>query len=112
MDSNIFLWKQVLGTIAFSAWTVATAFAQEPVVIVDIKAIANQLAQNIDAEESQLPLTVQAPIPVATKVCNVPATVLGAQGDSSGAVGCTATTSSPELEKIVRTKIRKEPRTQ
>lgn len=103
---------QALAVFSVGAFAFIPALAQEPVIIVDIKAIADQVAQNIEAEESKIPLTVQAPIHVAAEVCGVPATVLGTQGGSSGAVGCAATATSPELEKIVRTKIRKESQAQ
>ena len=113
MESKLAIGKMLCGTIALSVSTFVPAFAQqEPVIIVDIKAVVEQVAQNIDAEESLLPLTVQVPMHVAAKVCNVPATVLGMQGSSSGAVGCAATITSPELEKVVQARLRKESQTQ
>lgn len=113
MESKTAVWKVLLyGTIAFSVAAVVPAYAQEPVIIVDIKAVVNQIGQNIDAEASLLPLTVQAPVHVAAEVCGVPENVLGAQGSSSGAVGCAATITSRELEQIVRAKLRKESQAQ
>ncbi len=108
MESKTAIWKKLAGTIAFSVAAIAPVYAQEPVVIVDIKGVVNQIGQNIDTEASLLPLTVQAPVHVAAEVCGVPVNVLRAQGSSSGAVGCAATTTSRELEKIVRAKVRKE----
>lgn len=112
MESKTVTWKKLFGTTALLLAAIGPAHAQQPVVIVDIKAVVNQIGQNIDAEASLLPLTVQAPIHVAAKVCGVPASVLGAQGGASGAVGCEATATSPELEKIVRARIRKEAQAQ
>ena len=112
MESKAAVWKVLYSTIAFSVSVFSPIFAQEPIIIVDIKTVAKQVAQNIDAEESQLPLTVQVPVHVAAKVCGVPTTVLGTQGSSSGAVGCAATTTSLELEKIVQARLRKESRAQ
>lgn len=112
MKPRVAKWTVLHGTIALSVAAFAPAFAQEPVIIVDIKAVANQVAQNIDAEESQLPLTVQAPVHVAAHVCGVSANLLGSQGSSSGAAGCAATTTSSDLEKIVQAKLRKESRAQ
>lgn len=112
MESKTAIWKVLCGTIAFSIAAIAPAHAEEPVIIVDIKAVVNQIGENIDAEASVLPLTVQAPVQVAAKVCGVPVNVLGAQGSSSGAVGCVATTTSRELEKIVQARIRKESQAQ
>lgn len=108
MKSTSIPWKALGSSIvAFSSLAFAPAFAEEPVIIVDIKDVVHQVAQNIRAEASQLPLTVQVPLRVAAKVCDVPTSVLSAQGSSGGAVGCAAMKSSPELEKIVRTKLRK-----
>lgn len=112
MESKVAVWKVLCGTIALSVSACLPAFAQEPIIIVDIKAVVDQVARNIGADESLLPLTVQAPIHVAAKVCSVPATVLGMQGSSSGAVGCAATITSPELENVVQARLRKEARTQ
>ena len=112
MESKTAFWKVLCSTIAFSLAAIAPAYAQEPVIIVDIKAVVNQIGQNIDAEASLLPLTVQAPARVAAEVCGVPMNVLSAQGSSGGAVGCTATITSPDLDKIVRAKIRKESQAQ
>jgi len=112
MESTTAVWARRLGAAALSIAAIATARAQEPVVIVDIKAVVNEIGQRIGAQASLLPLTVQAPIHVAAKVCGVPENILGAQGSSSGAVGCAATVTSPELEKIVRARIRKEAQAQ
>jgi len=112
MESKTRIWKALCSTIIFSVAVIAPAYAQEPVIIVDIKTVVNQIGQNIGAEASLLPLTVQAPVHVAAKVCGVSETVLGAQGSSSGAVGCIATTTSRELESIVQARIRKESRAQ
>jgi len=84
---------------------VTSALAEEPLqVIVDIKPVSLDVANNLRVEASQIPLTIQAPLEVAAKVCGVAATTLGAQG-GNGAVGCLATTSSPALEKLVQEKI-------
>jgi hypothetical protein len=73
-------------------------------VVVDIKAVSFDVARNLRVEASQIPLTVQAPLEVAAKVCDVAATTLGTQG-GNGAVGCLATKSSPALEKLVQEKL-------
>jgi hypothetical protein len=110
MESKTAISKTLSGAFAFSI--AAITYAQEPVIIVDIKAVVDRIGQNIGAEASELPLTVQAPVHVAAKVCGVPENVLGAQGSSSGAVGCAATTTSRELEKIVQARRRKESQAQ
>ncbi|KRB87403.1 hypothetical protein [Noviherbaspirillum sp. Root189] len=84
---------------------VSSTLAEESLqVVVDIKAVSFDVAKNLRVEPSQIPLTVQAPLEVAAKVCDVAVTTLGAQG-GSGAVGCMATKSSPALEKLVQEKL-------
>ena len=83
-----------------------TAFAQQSgLVNVDISNVANNIAKNINVDVSQIPVTVQAPIDVAANVCNVAATVLGAQAGSGGG-SCTAKTTSTALNEIVQRQIK------
>lgn len=94
----------VFSAIFFStALSIAIAtpisFAQQPgQVIVDIKAIAEEIARNAKVEASEIPLTVRAPVDVAAKVCDVSPDVLRTQHGLS----CTATRTSPALERLVR----------
>lgn len=74
--------------------------AQSGTAKVDIKNVVNDIAKNLHADPSQLPLTVQAPVDVASKVCGVPVNVLTQH--SIGAADCLAGTTSPELDKIVQ----------
>lgn len=91
----------LLGTAGSS-----TALSQEfDLVIVDMKAIARDVAQNIHAEPSTMPLTVQAPMSVAADVCGIAVEVLRSGAGQSGAAGCVAVTSSRALEELVREKI-------
>lgn len=102
------------GTALFAAYCAAAALCmtapasalaqQTELVIVDIKAVAEDIAKNIDVQASLIPLTVQTPIDVAANVCHVPASVLGAQGGSGG-VSCAAMVTSPALERLVRAKL-------
>lgn len=79
----------------------------EVLLIVDIKPVAAQVAKNLNVEATRVPLTVQAPLEVAASACAIPASVLGAQG-GAGAVGCTATVTSPALEQLVRTRLQQQ----
>ncbi len=102
-------------TILFAAFCYAAisglsvfAFAQQAaLVIVDIKAVAADVAKNINVQASKIPLTVQAPVDVAASVCRVPANVLRAQG-GDGSASCAATTTSAALERLVRAKLRQQ----
>lgn len=85
--------------------TVATAHAQQSgLVNVDISNVANNIAQNINVDVSQIPVTVQAPIGIAANVCGVNANVLARQG--TGAAQCTATSTSTALNQIVQKQIK------
>ncbi|HYD97224.1 MAG TPA: hypothetical protein VEC01_18005 [Noviherbaspirillum sp.] len=95
-------------------WTPASASSPPQefgLVIVDIKTVATDIAKNIGVQASLIPLTVQVPVSVASGVCGIPETVLGAQGGAPGeaaGVSCEATTTSPQLEQFVRTKVRQQ----
>lgn len=83
----------------------ATAQAQQSgLVNVDISNVANNIAQNINVDVSQIPVTVQAPIGIAANVCGVNANVLARQG--AGAALCTATSTSTALNQIVQRQIK------
>ncbi len=82
-----------------------TAHAQQSgLVNVDISNVANNIAQNINVDVSQIPVTVQAPIGIAANVCGVNANVLARQG--TGAAQCTATSTSTALNQLVQRQIK------
>ncbi|WP_151636160.1 hypothetical protein [Noviherbaspirillum aerium] len=94
-----------IGAAAHAQPAANAGMAQNDVLlIVDIKPVAAQVAKNLNVEATRIPLTVQAPLEVAANACAIPATVLGAQG-GAGAVGCTATATSPALEQLVKTRL-------
>jgi hypothetical protein len=87
--------------------TAPAGFAQQSgLVNVDIKNVANNIAQNLKVDVSQIPVTVQAPVSVAATVCGVAATVLGTQA-ASGNASCTATSTNTALNDIVQTQLKK-----
>jgi hypothetical protein len=92
----------------------ATLFASQFVlaqrsglVDVDIKNVANNIAQNLKMDASHIPLTVLVPVDVAANVCGVAANVLGQQV-ASGAATCTATSTSTALNEAVQTQVKKD----
>lgn len=91
-------------TMLAIAYTVpAIGLGQETdLVIVDIKPIAQSLAENIRTEPSSIPLTVKAPAAVAADVCGISATELRRVAEEKGTAGCVATTSTRALEELVR----------
>jgi len=109
--------KLVLALAALAGSIGATAHAQpasqaglgrdDILLIVDIKPVAAQVAKNLNVEATRIPLTVQAPLDVAANACAIPVSVLGAQG-GAGAVGCTATATSPALEQLVKIRLQQQ----
>lgn len=99
--------KRLASILALSALAAAPAFSQQSgVVNVDIRNVANNIAQNLKVDVSQIPVTVQAPVSVAANVCGVAANVLGQQ-TTGGSGSCTATTTSAALNDIVQQQIKK-----
>jgi hypothetical protein len=72
---------------------------------VDISKVANNIAENIHVDVSQIPGTVQVRVGLAAEVCNVAANVL-ADRHKSGVGSCTAEITSPELDQTVRRQIK------
>ena len=77
---------------------------QAGLVNVDISNVANNIAQNINVDVSQIPVTVQVPVGIAANVCGVNANVLARQG--VGAAQCTATSTSTALNQLVQRQIK------
>lgn len=91
-----------------AALTTATAFpamAQNQdssgLVTVNVANVANNLAQNLKVNVSQIPVTVQVPVGIAANVCGVDANVLAQQKGSGGAT-CDATSTSKALDQAVQ----------
>lgn len=93
-------------SVAMLGW-VSSAHAQKSsgMINVDTRSIANDVAKNINAGDAKVPSTVQAPIDVAAKVCNLGANVLEDQAKKPGA-SCTAEKTSSEFDQIVQRQIK------
>ena len=84
----------------------APTFAQQTgLVNVDLSGIAIQIADDIDVDVSQIPVTVQVPVGVAANVCNVAANVLAADINQAGGAECRAENTSTALNQIVQRRI-------
>jgi len=70
-------------------------------VTVNVANVANNLAQNLKVNVSQIPVSVQVPVGVAANVCGVDANVLAQQKGSGGAT-CDATSTSKALDQVVQ----------
>jgi hypothetical protein len=102
-SSNVFL--TCCSAIVFGMTPLGPASAQQPAMVkVDVKNVMNDIAANAGIEASHIPPTIETPIDVAAKVCGVSAATLSNQ--KSGSAGCTATTTSPGLEKVVQDRVK------
>jgi len=70
-------------------------------VTVNVANVANNLAQNLKVNVSQIPVSVQVPVGIAANVCGVDANVLAQQKGSGGAT-CDATSTSKALDQVVQ----------
>lgn len=85
-----------------------SALAQQSgLVNVDIKNVANNIAQNLSVDVSQIPLTVQVPVGVAANVCDIDANVLAQQAAGGGGT-CTAKSTTSALDQTVQQQIKKQ----
>ena len=98
-------WRRGLGAAA--AWLPLAAGAQfleqPPLVIVDISAVVQRLADNTQVDASQIPLTLQVPADIAREVCGGPAYLAANQGVRVGT--CTARNTTAALERAVREQV-------
>jgi hypothetical protein len=74
---------------------------QAGLVNVNVSGITVVLADVLDVEENQIPITVQAPIGIAANVCNVGANVLAAAIRQDGEANCDAQQTSEAFNNLV-----------
>ncbi|MDQ3269453.1 MAG: hypothetical protein M3Q11_04580 [Pseudomonadota bacterium] len=81
----------------------AMAQQQEGLVNVNVTDVEllNNIANDLDVNVSQIPVTVQAPIGIAANVCDVNANVLAAQGRGQGG-SCDAKNTSQAFNKLIQ----------
>jgi hypothetical protein len=72
-------------------------------VTVNVSNIAIVLADVLDVDVSQVPVTVQVPVGVAANVCDVSANVLAQQADD--AAPCDAQSNSTALTRFVQSQL-------
>ncbi len=98
--------QRIASLLALAALAAGPALSQQSgLVNVSLNNVANNIAQNLSVDVSQIPVSVQAPIGVAANVCGIDANVL-AQQAQGGAANCAATTTSNALNQIVLRQIR------
>lgn len=70
-------------------------------ITVNVSDIRAEIAKNINVNIENVPITVQASVQVAADVCGISVNLISVQFNA-GQTTCMATTTSPELEQIVR----------
>ncbi len=98
--------QRIAALLALAALAAGPALSQQSgLVNVSLNNVANNIAQNLSVDVSQIPVSVQAPIGVAATVCGIDANVLARQAQG-GTANCAATTTSTALNQIVQRQIR------
>jgi hypothetical protein len=94
----------VPAAVALMSFGAGAAFAQQQqgLVTVNLQNVANNLAQDLDVNVSNIPVTVQVPVSLAANLCNVDANVLSQQTSGGDTAECTAESSSQALADIVQ----------
>lgn len=89
-----------ISSIMVGATLLVSAAEPEQVVNVHIQDVATSIARDIKVTTGELPTTVQAPVAVAAKVCDVAASVLAKQ--KGGTAECKAKSNDEGLNEAVR----------
>jgi hypothetical protein len=99
--------RKIMMAAAFAASTAALgspAFSQlvgGGLVVVNVSNVANNIAEDLDVNVSNIPVTVQVPVSVAAAVCGLDVNVLARQRQE-GQRQCDATSTSDALNKFVQ----------
>jgi hypothetical protein len=81
------------------------AGAATSLVNVDLSNVLNNLALDLKIDKANIPVNAQIPISVAANVCGVSINILSVGAGGGSSKGCTAQTTSPELEQLVQQQI-------
>jgi hypothetical protein len=71
-------------------------------VNVNLSNVLNNLALDLHIDKANIPINAQIPISVAANVCGVSINVLSIGAGGGSSKGCTAQTTSPQLEQAVQ----------
>ena len=83
--------------------SVAGAASAVPgLVNVNLSNVLNNLALDLKVDKANIPINAQIPISVAANVCGVSINVLSIGAGGGSSKGCTAQTTSPELDQAVQ----------
>jgi hypothetical protein len=83
--------------------SVAHAAGSVPSLVnVNLSNVLNNLALDLHVDRANIPVNAQIPISVAANVCGVSINVLSIGAGGGTSRGCTATTTSPQLDQAVQ----------
>ena len=102
---NLNTWIRGALVVSFLGIGVSAPAQQAGLVNVNVSGITVVLADLLDVEENQIPVTVQAPIGIAANVCNVGANVLAAAIRQDGFANCDAEQTSEAFNHFVLSQI-------
>lgn len=105
MKSKVFMALALTAATGFGS----TAFAQTQEGLVNVNlgdVVVKEIAEDINVDVSQIPVTVQVPVGVAANVCGVDANVLASQ-KKDGEAACDAASSSQALTQVVQKSLKK-----
>jgi hypothetical protein len=81
----------------------ANAVSSVPSLVnVNLSNVLNNLALDLHIDKANIPINAQIPISIAANVCGVSINVLSIGAGGGSSKGCTAQTTSPQLEQAVQ----------
>jgi len=87
---------------AGSAVASGVSSAVPSLVNVNLSNVLNNLALDLKIDKANIPINAQIPISIAANVCGVSINILSIGAGGGSSKGCTAQTTSPELDQAVQ----------
>ena len=98
---NLNMWTCGVLAAGFLSVSSSAPAQQGGLVNVNVSGITVVLADVLDVEENQIPITVQAPIGIAANVCNVGAKRAGGSDQTGWQANCNAEQTSEAFNNLV-----------
>jgi hypothetical protein len=80
----------------------SAASAVPSLVNVNLSNVLNNLALDLHIDKANIPINAQIPISIAANVCGVSINILSIGAGGGSSKGCTAQTTSPQLDQAVQ----------
>lgn len=93
--------RLLLASASILFWSGIASAQTNSLVTVNIQDVRQDIAADLDVEETSIPVNVQLPVNVAANVCDVEESALSAQAETGNAT-CTAVTGVQELTQAVQ----------